>query len=243
MSPPRSRRADRASSATEPPLPKGSVQTSGSSGALAGAESAPAASARPGRRGAEKRKQIRKAAYQCFRDGGYHETTVDAICARANISKGSFYWHYPSKQDAFVDILETWTREVMDELYEQFEDAVLGEDYLVAVTEALSLEIHRGRAIVPLWLEFTAHATREPMIREALAKFYRRARTAIAEILRPALEPSRTEAQIRGIAACIFGAYCGLIIQDLSDPERADATVSVRHFMEAFGPGLGRLTD
>ncbi|MBP48285.1 MAG: hypothetical protein CMH53_10145 [Myxococcales bacterium] len=196
-----------------------------------------------GRRAAEKRNQIRKSAYQCFRDGGFHETTVDTICARANISKGSFYWHYPSKQDVFVDILETWTREVMDQLYEQFEDAVMDEDYLVEVTEALAREIRRGRAIVPLWLEFTVHATREPLIREALAKFYRRARTAIAEMLRPALEPHRSEAQIKGIAACIFGAYCGLIIQDLSDPERADATVSVRHFMTAIGPTFEQIGD
>lgn len=196
-----------------------------------------------GRRAAEKRKQIRTAAYQCFRDGGFHETTVDSICACAKISKGSFYWHYPSKQDVFVDILETWTREVMDQLYEQFEDAVMDEDYVAQVTEALAREIRRGRAIVPLWLEFTVHATREPLIREALAKFYRRARTAIAEMLRPALEGKRTEAQIQGIAACIFGAYCGLIIQDLSDPERADATVSVRHFMSVVGPTFAQLLD
>ncbi|MCO4761194.1 MAG: TetR/AcrR family transcriptional regulator [Myxococcales bacterium] len=196
-----------------------------------------------GKRAAEKRKQIRLAAFHCFRVGGYHETTVDAICAQAAISKGSFYWHYPSKQDVFVDILETWTREVMDELYEQFEDAVLGDDYLSAVTAALGREIHRGRAIVPLWLEFTAHATRDPAIQQALAKFYRRARTAIAEILRPALENSCTESQIRGIAAVIFGAYSGLIIQDISDPERADATVSVREFMAVMGPAIGRVIE
>lgn len=187
---------------------------------------------------ARKREQIRHAAYQCFRKGGYHETTVDAICEHAAISKGSFYWHYPSKQDVFVDILETWTREVMDELYEQFEDAVVDDDYTRAVTEALEREIHRGRVIVPLWLEFTAHATREPVIREALAKFYRRARTAVAEMLRPALHDTCTEEQIRGIAACVFGAYAGLVIQDISDPERADATVSVRDFMTAFGPTM-----
>ena len=141
----------------------------------------------------------------------------------------------------FVDILETWTRQVMDELFEQFEDAVVDDDYTRAVTEALHREIHRGRVIVPLWLEFTAHATRDPVIREALAKFYRRARTAVAEMLRPALAPVCNEEQIRGVAACVFGAYAGLIIQDLSDPVQADATVSVQQFMTAFGPILGRL--
>jgi AcrR family transcriptional regulator len=182
-----------------------------------------------------KRAQIRQAAYLCFRDHGYHDTSVDQICDAAGISKGSFYWHYAAKQDVFVDILETWTRQIMDELYEQFEDAVLADDYADALTRALQREIHRGRVIVPLWLEFTVHATRETEIREALAKFYRRARTAIAEMLRPALLNRCTDEEIRGIAACVFGAYAGLIIQDLSDPERADASVSVRCLMDVFG--------
>lgn len=186
-------------------------------------------------KGARKRAQIRKAAYECFRDRGYHDTSVDQICEMAGISKGSFYWHYAAKQDVFVDILETWTRQVMDELYEQFEEAVLADDYRAALTQALGREIHRGRVIVPLWLEFTVHATREPEIREALAKFYRRARTAIAEMLRPVLEERCNDDEIRGIAACVFGAYAGLIIQDVSDPERADASVSVSRFMDVFG--------
>ena len=65
----------------------------------------------------------------------------------------------------------------MDRLYEQFEDAVMDEDYVAQVTEAWARDPPwpRHRALV---VEFTVHATREPLIREALAKFYRRARTA-----------------------------------------------------------------
>ena len=143
-------------------------------------------------KGSQKRAQIRHSAYQCFRDHGYHDTSVDAICEATGISKGSFYWHYPTKQDVFVDILEVWTREVMDELYEQFEDAALADDYSTALTAALSREIHRGRKIVPLWLEFTAQSTREPAIREALSKFYRRARTAANDTYPAEPHPSHT---------------------------------------------------
>lgn len=212
------------------------------SGPARTASSKPAHGKPSSSRAAKKRAQIRQAAYACFRDGGYHDTSVDEICETAGISKGSFYWHYPAKQDVFVDILETWTRQVMDELYEQFEDAVLADDYGHALTAALEREIHRGRVIVPLWLEFTVHAAREPAIREALAKFYRRARTAIAEMLRPALHDRCTDDEVRGISACVFGAYAGLIIQDVSDPERADATVSMRHFMDVFGKALRTTT-
>ncbi len=185
-------------------------------------------------RGQQKREQLREAAYRCFRDNGYHQTTVDGICEAAKTSKGSFYWHYPSKDDVFVDIIETWSREVMDQLYEQFEDAVLDANAVAAVSEALEREVRRGLAIVPLWLEFIVHARNQPELRHALGKFFQRARSALTEILRPQLGAVCTEDEVRGTAAIAFGAFAGVIIQHLSDPDRVDATVFVRDFMAAF---------
>lgn len=171
----------------------------------------------------EKRRAIRNAAYHCFRDHGYHETSVDMICEAAEISKGSLYWHYDSKQAVFVDIIETWAREIMDELYEQFEETPQHADFMTAVTRAVQREFHRGRVIVPLWLEFTALARREPEIQVALAKFYRRARTAIGEMLRAVVGEDATTKEMRGFAGGIFGAYAGLMMQELADPENVDA--------------------
>ena len=73
-----------------------------------------------------KRASIRHAAYVCFREKGYHETSIDEICETAKISKGSFYWHYGAKIDVFGDILESWARQVVDELLDQF-DAIPDE--------------------------------------------------------------------------------------------------------------------
>ncbi|MCA9540046.1 MAG: TetR/AcrR family transcriptional regulator [Myxococcales bacterium] len=193
--------------------------------------------------GEAKRQEIRHAAYACFRDGGYHATTVDDICAAAKASKGSFYWHYGSKQEVFIDILETWTREVMDQLYEQFEEAVITADYSQAISEALIREVRRGRVIVPLWLEFLSQANREPEIQSALSKFHRRARTAIASILRPAISDECSETELHATAATIFGAYLGLMMQDLADPERAQASDNVSTFMGLVGRILRRLPD
>ena len=33
----------------------------------------------------QRRDQIRNAAYQCFRDHGYHETSVDTICEKSSM--------------------------------------------------------------------------------------------------------------------------------------------------------------
>lgn len=193
------------------------------------------------RKGEQKREQLRRAAYVCFRDDGYHETTVDAICQRAGSSKGSFYWHYSSKQEVFIDILEAWSREVMDELYEQFEESVHQADYVSAIKAALVRELHRGRVIIPLWLEFTLQARDDGEMQRALAKFYRRARLALVEILRPILEDEVSEDELKGVAATIFGAYAGLLMQDLSDPRHANASEMIDMTMAVVGNIFHRL--
>jgi AcrR family transcriptional regulator len=170
---------------------------------------------------AEKRRNIREAAYRCFRAHGYHETTVDAICAGAEVSKGSLYWHYSSKHEIFVDLIETWAREVMDELYEQFEDTPKQDDFLVALSDALRREAHRGRAIVPVWLEFSVVARHDPELQAVLATFYRRARLGIGELLRP-FTPRYSDLERTGISAAVFAAYTGIMMQALADPNDAD---------------------
>ncbi len=188
-----------------------------------------------------RRAQIRAAAYRCIRDHGYHETSVDMICREAGISKGSLYWHYDSKQEIFADLVDTWANQVMEELYEQFEAATSDRDYLRAITGALRREIRRGRAVVPLWLEFAELARREPTIQVAVARFFRRARTAIADMMRPVLGGEMSEDEMRAIAAAIFGAYMGLLVQELADPDQADARRAIDHFMRWLERGLSAL--
>lgn len=182
----------------------------------------------------ERRVAIRKSAFVCFRSAGYHNTTIDDICGQAGISKGSFYWYYGSKQEIFIEILETWRKEVVDELYTQFQTALTHEDYVAAITQAVTRETHRGRSIVPLWLEFSAQSLHDPVVKVALSQFYQRIRWAIAELLRPVLGARLTDTELQAVAATIFGAYSGLMIQDLCDPDDATARESVRHFMSAL---------
>jgi len=180
---------------------------------------------------ASRKDQLRRAAWRLFRDHGYEATSVDAICHAAQASKGAFYWHYAAKSDVFIDILESWSREVMDQMYAQFQAAVGAPDYAEATAAALAREFARGRVIAPVWLDFAVHARSDPAVRTTLAEFYARAREATAAMLRPALEGHLGEAEQRGVAAAVFGGYFGLLVQELVDPEGADAERAARGFM------------
>jgi AcrR family transcriptional regulator len=166
----------------------------------------------------EKRKHIRYAAYICFRENGYYQTSIDDICTAADISKGSFYWHYGAKLDVFIDILETWAREVIDELLEQFEEATQSPDRIRLLSQALEKEFHRARAIVPLWTEFSLLGRKDSEIQISIGKFFRRARAAIAEILRQTARDSLSEEEVKAISSVILGAYMGVILQEFADP-------------------------
>jgi AcrR family transcriptional regulator len=55
----------------------------------------------PGRR--ERRKQeirnrIEAAAYELFREHGIEDTSIESICATADVARRTFYGHYPNKQ-------------------------------------------------------------------------------------------------------------------------------------------------
>lgn len=190
----------------------------------------------------EKRSLVRSAAYRCFRDAGYYGTKVDDICESAGLSKGSFYNLYNSKQEVFIDLLNTWALEVIPEIFEQFEASVVGrENSISQIRSALSEELHRGRTVIPLWLEFNVLAIHEESFRRALAKFYRRARSAIADVLRPSMRLVFSEDELQGVANVIFGAYMGLVTQEITDPGHANAEYAIDQFLKVLGPWLQHL--
>ena len=69
------------------------------------------------------RKKLHKVAKECLQRYGVKKTTVDQMAAMANISKGSFYNFYSSKEMLFFAILEEYQIDVMDCLTEQLDMA------------------------------------------------------------------------------------------------------------------------
>ena len=65
------------------------------------------------------RKKLHKVAKECLQRYGVKKTTVDQMAAMADISKGSFYNFYSSKEMLFFTVLEEYQIDVMNRLTEQ----------------------------------------------------------------------------------------------------------------------------
>lgn len=56
------------------------------------------------------RLKLIEAALGLVREKGYAATTVDDICARSSVSKGSFFHHFKSKEELVIGTVDFWNR-------------------------------------------------------------------------------------------------------------------------------------
>ena len=78
------------------------------------------------------RNRILEAAVHVFAEKGYHETRMDDIVNESKTSKGSIYFYFPSKQDIFFGLIETFTGLLENRL----EQAIAAEEHGSAQVEA-----------------------------------------------------------------------------------------------------------
>ena len=67
------------------------------------------------------RKKLHKAAKECLQRYGVRKTTVDQMVEMVDISKGSFYNFYSSKEMLFFTVLEEYQIDIMNRLAEKLE--------------------------------------------------------------------------------------------------------------------------
>jgi len=71
----------------------------------------------------ETRDRILEAAVNVFASKGYHDTKVDDIVAESQTSKGSFYFYFPSKQEIFLALVDSFA----DLLESRLQDRIRSE--------------------------------------------------------------------------------------------------------------------
>ena len=91
------------------------------------------------------RRSLLDAAARLIAERGYGATTVNAIVARAGLSKGSFYWHFKSKDDALFAVLEEHVDRPLHELLSDAAAAVSAHHARAAVVGAVAVETPHAR--------------------------------------------------------------------------------------------------
>lgn len=67
------------------------------------------------KRSRETRAKLMSAALQLWRDHGFDETTVAEVCDAAGVSKGTFYFYFPRKEDLLLELAVTTSERTWEE--------------------------------------------------------------------------------------------------------------------------------
>ncbi len=169
------------------------------------------------------RARILKAAEACFAEHGYAATGMDELCRRAQVSRGAFYHHFPSKQAVFMALLRQWLAGFETQVAAASETPGGVPEQLLNMARAARPAFEASRQEVGLFLEFWSQATREPAIRAVAARPYHEYQATFARLLAAGVAEGSLAPVAPAVAAKVITALAvGLMAQRLFDPDEAD---------------------
>jgi AcrR family transcriptional regulator len=189
----------------------------------------------------ERRQQILDAALTCFSRTGYHQTSMDDLAAELPFSKGLLYYYFPTKRDLFVSLLDNWAERSL----QAWESMLSPTEEVVA---QICKSIQYGVQLVALSsdlarieFEFYSEVGRDADVSEAFRALFTQFRGRIRSILDSgvrsgSLRPLDTEA----LSAVLFGAYEGLALQAMVEPDAFDWALVSDSLCQLVLNGLSR---
>ena len=195
----------------------------------------------PTDRKATTRNHILQSALTAFSEKGYHQTTMDDIVARSGLSKGALYWHFKSKQELFVALVEWFMLQFSEQVLHAWEDDNISAADKLRAMVRVSLE--GSEQLIPffkVFLDFWAQTSDDEQLRQMFEQIIGTYEVQLAEIIeegitsgefRPVKEPQK-------LSLALFGMLDALFLYKTLLGERVDMRGSAEAAIEVIITGL-----
>ncbi|MDQ5887586.1 MAG: hypothetical protein RL210_1520 [Pseudomonadota bacterium] len=189
------------------------------------------------------RQRIIASAATVFARKGYHGASLDQVAADAGLTKGAVYWHFQSKSDLFLALLDARFQRDMSEMAVKV-DAAHNQadpfDSLKLVLLQLADKIESDRDWPRLFLEFLGHA-REDAVHQRIGAIYRQSYAWSQTLLDDLRQRGRSNQHADSFVASVFwGALVdGLVLAWLANPQLIDLKQLMPQIAELVWQGVG----
>ena len=163
----------------------------------------------------EVKERIIQSAVQCFSKYGLDRTRMDDVAQKANLSKGTLYLYFKSKEDLFYVICENNLRILKEQLSHIF--ATTKED-LVSNAEQFYENFHKEekRESEKVFCEIIAESARNPKLQKILYTQRIKTFNVVREYLDRQMEKGffKKDTDTEAIASGFVALYDGLIASE-----------------------------
>lgn len=188
--------------------------------------------------GDQRRREILTAASSCFARKGFHQTSIADICATAEMSPGSLYRYFRSKEE----IIRAMVEEERRESAELLDDLAKVADVPAGVS-ALFVDVLGTFAdpnVNAMHAEITSEALRNPEIASIVREGDGATRLALAELIQRGQANGSLDSSLDASAtaeiliALLDGLWWRQAMRPDADPKRhaASLTILVQRFLQ-----------
>jgi TetR/AcrR family transcriptional repressor of uid operon len=187
----------------------------------------------------EVREKIIESAVECFARTGFDRTKMDDIANLSDVSKGTLYLYFKSKEDLFYGICQSSLKKVK----EQLNGMLITKDNLVSDAERFYDYFQKG--VNPyhnmVLLEMSAMATRNPRLRRVLMQHRVNRHQVISEFIGLQIRNgfARKDVDKDAIASGLIGLYEGLVINRLTGADDSSNKKAWSDTIRAIFAGIG----
>ncbi len=166
---------------------------------------------------------ILHAASECFARDGYWSTDIDDICKKADLTKGAFYYHFSTKQDLFIEMLNNWSGKVGGKLdLSGFESDDMLE-LLSSIPEKFSPIFEEVDRQLPIFLDLYVKAISDSGLNKVVLNSYQ----GFLEFFKPLIKRGVANGSLKKVdpddaAKVLFSLTIGMLMQGLVDPRGDD---------------------
>ncbi len=160
---------------------------------------------------AQQKEKIFKAAVKCFNEKGYYETTIDAIAARARVSKGFIYYYFHSKKGLFLELFRYTVGQYFEQLKKYIKEEKHPEARLKMLISKSSQILKENEDFFKFCLEFLSLGVREPAIRKVMTAFYKDSIETFKQLLDEGVKSGRfKDLGSERVARAIYFLFMGV---------------------------------
>jgi AcrR family transcriptional regulator len=182
---------------------------------------------------AVREQQMLDAAVQMFSVNGYHETSMDAIAAEAQISKPMLYLYYGSKEELFGACLDRELSRFVDEVRSKIDFSQSARDLLRNAVLSFLTYIDTNRAS---WMVLYTQATSSQAFAHTVREGRERIIELVSRLLREGTRHPEPDTDFEMMAVALVGA--GEAIATRVSTGDADVDEAAELMINLFWRGL-----
>ena len=187
----------------------------------------------------ELREKILESAIECFAKTGFDRTKMDDIASLSDVSKGTLYLYFKSKEDLFYGICQSSLKKIKEQLH----GMLITKENLASDAEKfydyLQKEVNPYHNLV--LLEMSVMATRNPRLRKVLMQHRVNRHQVISEFIEVQIKKgfARKDVDKDAIASGLIGLYEGLVINKVMGVEDSTNRKAWSDTIRAIFAGIG----